>query len=163
MVTDSELGRVRRDTYKNGIPNSLLGYVGLILFFAGQLASAIASGLAPQTLLGCLGSFTLVANSIIAPMLLKNSTVEEKLTIQHVVASCLIICGSATAILFNPERSGKNIKHPASHDITFDKLDHYLLSPPFLALLSMYMVGALVIGWCWSKDYGKEYHHCTCS
>ena len=69
--------------------------VGLVLIALGSFADFVALGFAPQSLVAPLGSFTLVSNVFLAPLLLK-----EKVFARSIIATAIIVVGSTLAVAF---------------------------------------------------------------
>jgi len=72
--------------------------LGLACVFIGSLADFAAFAMAPQATIAPLGSLTLVANVIFAPLLLG-----EKVGQREIIATILIVCGAALAVAYSPQ------------------------------------------------------------
>jgi hypothetical protein len=70
--------------------------LGFIVFVIGNFTNFAALNFAAQSLIGPLGSFSLVCNVIIAPMM--NG---EKWTWKDILGVFLIVCGSAVVVIFS--------------------------------------------------------------
>ena len=69
--------------------------LGLLLIALGSIADFVALGFAPQSLVAPLGSFTLVSNVFLAPLLLK-----EKVFARSIIATAIIVLGSTISVSF---------------------------------------------------------------
>ena len=67
--------------------------LGLALIILGSVADFVALGFGAQSIIAPLGSLTLVANVIFAPLLLK-----EPITSRDVIATLTIVVGSALSV-----------------------------------------------------------------
>ena len=107
---------------------SALWYFGLFLYVAGQALGALSLGFAPQSIISSLGPFSLVSNSVLAPLIL-----DEVFTWRHSVSSALILCGSVVVVLCRP--LGKN------HDeMSLARVTALMFDPPFLVLSAFYIL-----------------------
>lgn len=103
-------------------PRWLLGF---LIFLAAQLINMVAMAMAPQAILSCLGSWTLVCNTFFARTLLK-----ETVTHHQVVAVCGLMV-SAAAVIYSAPRPSDS-KESTFATVTF--LAKRFVSPEFQVL-----------------------------
>ena len=112
---------------------------GLVVFLAGQILNLLAFGYTGQALAATLGSFSLVTNGILAPLLLG-----EKLTKTMVLSIGIIVFGSAL-VVFSSSR--------AAQEYTLSELIHLLHRDLFMIYISVLSVAfAISLVLMWRED-----------
>eukprot|EP00929_Paragymnodinium_shiwhaense_P065649 TRINITY_DN32890_c0_g1_i2.p1 TRINITY_DN32890_c0_g1~~TRINITY_DN32890_c0_g1_i2.p1 ORF type:complete len:619 (+),score=135.49 TRINITY_DN32890_c0_g1_i2:111-1967(+) len=99
--------------------------LGFSIFVAAQLINMVSMAMAPQAVLSCLGSWTLVCNTFFARLILK-----ESVSRMQVVAVCGLVVGTA-AVICNAPRPSSN---EAGIGMRIDFLARRFVSPEFCVL-----------------------------
>lgn len=107
-----------------------LWLIGFSVFLSGQLISMWALGMAPQSMLSSLGSFSLVSNSFLAPLILK-----EQHNSMSIYATILLVTGSVLVVIFS---------HHGDRENTPEELARNLRGFPFIIM--MVTIVALLLG-----------------
>ncbi|KAF4667334.1 COP9 signalosome complex subunit 2 [Perkinsus chesapeaki] len=107
-----------------------LWLLGFAVFLSGQLISMWALGMAPQSMLSSLGSFSLVSNSFLAPLILN-----EQHNSMSIYATVLLVAGSVMVVLFSQHSDEEN---------TPEELARNLRGFPFIIM--MITIAALLVG-----------------
>lgn len=112
------------------VPTPRVWYIGVALMVLGGITVFASLGFAPQSLLAPLGSIQFVSNVFLGRFLLK-----ERVTMRVVVATALLMLGSALSVAFGDHEH---------QEYNLDKLKH-LYTPGYLAYLACLAVlcGAL--------------------
>ncbi|KAF4736622.1 NIPA-like protein 3 [Perkinsus olseni] len=107
-----------------------LWLLGFAVFLSGQLISMWALGMAPQSMLSSLGSFSLVSNSFLAPLILN-----EQHNSMSIYATVLLVAGSVMVVIFS---------HHSDQENTPEELARNLRGFPFIVMMAT--IVALLIG-----------------
>lgn len=101
--------------------------IGFLLYTAAQIINMVSMAMTPQVVLSCLGSWTLVCNTVFAHLLLG-----EKVGRCQAMAVAALVASTALVLVCAPR--------PPGEDPDMDKLLDRFCSPDFL-LLSLVFVG----------------------
>ena len=105
--------------------------LGFTIFFLGQLLNMFSLGLASQVLTSVLGSFSLVANCVFSPLILK-----ESLTRHDLISTSIIIIGASIVVGFSSHEQ-------ENYDLAV--LLEFFQEPPFEIYFSSLIILSIII------------------